>query len=326
MVLFCLNRGNKMSAYLNTQNPNSEIIRQIREMKLKEQQRNFFNKYHHSFSKLRFFSSKHLDFRGSEIIIGDASELNSLEKKNLKEALNLFKPWKKGPFNIFGNFIDAEWRSDWKWDRILPHCPDLTGKTIADIGCHNGYYMYRMAAHNPALVVGFEPVIQHQLCFELLQKYAQTPNLVMEPLGIEHIDLFPNFFDIIFCLGILYHHTDPIGLLRKMYTALKPGSHLIIDCQGIASEDSVALVPDGPYAGSRGMWFLPSLACLLTWLRRSGFHNSTCFYQAPLSTEEQRSTTWAPIKSLSDFLSPTDDTKTVEGYPRPWRFYVKAVR
>lgn len=326
MVLFRLNRGNKMKDYLSELDPNYEIIQEIRKRKLEERLGPKFEVYHNALAKLRFFPSKHLHFASSAITIGTPSELNAEEQKNLQEFLHLFKPWKKGPFNIFGNYIDAEWRSDWKWDRILAHCSKLEGKTIADIGCHNGYYMYRMAHYKPNLVVGFEPVVKHLLCFEFMQKYVQAPNLVMEPLGVEHIDLFPNFFDLMFCLGILYHHTDPVGLLRKMHSSLKPGGQIIIDCQGIETEDSVAFVPSGSYAGSKGMWFLPSLSCLLNWIKRSGFKNPVCFYRAPLSVEEQRRTTWAPIKSLADFLSPTDQTKTIEGHPRPWRFYVKAKR
>ena len=45
-------------------------------------------------------------------------------------------------------------------------------------------------------------------------------------------------------LSILYHHTDPVGLLKKMRQALAPGGKLIIDCQGIAGEESMCLVPE----------------------------------------------------------------------------------
>ena len=53
-------------------------------------------------------------------------------------------PWRKGPFSLYGVNIDTEWRSDWKWDRVLPHLSDLTGRTILDVGCGSGYHMWRM--------------------------------------------------------------------------------------------------------------------------------------------------------------------------------------
>ncbi|WP_430727037.1 DUF1698 domain-containing protein, partial [Serratia marcescens] len=28
--------------------------------------------------------------------------------------------------------MDAEWHSDWKWDRVLPHISPLAGRTILD--------------------------------------------------------------------------------------------------------------------------------------------------------------------------------------------------
>ncbi len=301
-----------------------EPLRALREKKLQEKAGVEYAVFRQAIERLRFFPTPHTDFSEAEVTIGKAGELPLLEQTRLFDSLQVFRPWKKGPFRIFGEPIDAEWQADWKWGRILPHCPDLAGKTIADIGCHNGYYMFRMAAHKPLMVVGFEPVIKHWLCFDLLQGFAQVPNLHFEPLGVETIDAFPSFFDVIFCLGILYHHTDPVGLLQKMRKALQPGGTIIIDCQGVQHDDSIALVPKNTYAGSSGMWFLPSLSCLLNWVRRSGFQDVVCFYQAQVSELEQRSTPWAPIKSLGDFLSPIDRQKTIEGYPRPWRFYVRA--
>ena len=38
------------------------------------------------------------------------------------------------------------------------------------------------------------------------------------------------------------------------------------------------------------------------------------------------STKFADIPSLAEALDKDDDTKTVEGYPAPWRYYVRCVR
>lgn len=276
--------------------------------------------------KLSVFKSSKLVFNEDEVSIGDSSEFNREEHKTFKECLELFIPWKKGPFDLFGNRVDSEWRSDWKWERIKKHCPNLEGKVIADIGCNNGYYMFRMLSENPKFVLGFEPFLKHVMLFNFLQSYVQRHELRMEPLGIEHCDFFEKTFDLIFCLGILYHHTDPVSLLRKMKESLKPGGHIIIDCQGIDDQRPISLCPPSSYAGAKGMWALPSESCLLNWIHRSGFRKMECFYKAPLSLEEQRSTEWAPIKSLKDFMSPSNPEQTVEGFPRPWRFYVKAQR
>ena len=55
----------------------------------------------------------------SEVRIGNGSELSVGETKKLENLLQKFHPWRKGPFHIHGLHIDTEWRSDWKWDRVL---------------------------------------------------------------------------------------------------------------------------------------------------------------------------------------------------------------
>jgi len=278
----------------------------------------------HLMESLPRFRSSHVLADQDCIEIGRASELSSDQQTRMKELLDALKPWKKGPFRLFDTLIDAEWQSHWKWQRIEPHLDSLRGQKVADIGCHNGYYMYRMATHQPHLVVGFEPFAKHKLTFDFFNSYAGLENTHLEMLGVEDIDLFPRFFDTIFCLGILYHFPDPVGILLKIKEALAPKGRVIIDCQGIPGEESVALIPPGRYAGAKGIWYLPTLACLQTWLLRSNFRKVNVIYHEELSTEEQRRTPWAPIRSLAEYIDPANPHLTTEGLPRPHRFYVIA--
>lgn len=273
---------------------------------------------------LNDIKASHIHLDKAVVELGVADDIPVSSQGTFEGFLQELMPWKKGPFNLCGTEIDAEWRSDVKWERLLPYVGSLQGKRIADIGCNNGYFMLRMAAEHPEFVIGFEPVVKHWYTFDFLNHLAQQPNLFFELLGVEHIDLFPNMFDVMFCLGILYHHTDPVSLLRKMRTALAKGGTLIIDCQGIPGEEPVALTPQNRYAGATGIWFLPTESCLRHWLSRAGFQKVEVFYNEVLSPEEQRSSAWAPIKSLADFLDPVDSTRTVEGYPAPRRFYLLA--
>jgi tRNA (mo5U34)-methyltransferase len=260
------------------------------------------------------------------VTIGAAGELTVEQQQRLELALRAFCPWKKGPYAIFGIEIDAEWRSDWKWARLVPHLRSLQGQKIADIGCHNGYFMFRMLAEQPDCIIGFEPYAKNFWNFQLMQNMVRRPELHFELLGVEQIDLYPKVFDTIFCLGILYHHTDPIGLLRKLHGALAPEGEIVIDCQGIAGDLPVALTPNRRYANATGIYFLPTQSCLENWLVRAGFKHIRSIFAEPLSTEEQRRTPWANIESLQEFLDPSDPSKTIEGYPAPWRFYAIAHR
>lgn len=280
--------------------------------------------YRSAVQAVQDFHSDWFDFSAAAVKVGLAEELSTEQQQRLRQTLQTFCPWKKGPFELFGTTIDAEWRSDWKWARILPHIQPLKNRTVADIGCHNGYFMFRMAQQQPARAIGFEPVAKHFWNFQLIQNWVQQDNLTFELLGVEHMHFYTDFFDTIFCLGILYHHTDPIDLLRKLRQALTPKGEIVIDCQGIPGDLPVALTPRKRYARARGIWFLPTQTCLENWLARAGFTHVRCFFAEPLSVAEQRRTAWADVDSLQEFLDPDDPSLTMEGYPAPWRYYAIA--
>ena len=264
----------------------------------------------------------------SVLQIGKECDLDSTSLAKLQECLNMMKPWKKGPLNMFGTHIETEWRSDWKWKRLVEHIDPLNGHVVCDLGCANGYFMYRMLdAFEPALVVGIDPNYKAWLEFQCFQTFCRSDKLVFELMDGDCMDQLVGMFDTVFCLGVLYHTPDPIGMLRKIHVSMKPGAQLVIDCQGIPGEDPVALFPKGRYTNAKGFWFLPTVTTLKNWLTRTNFGRIEIFYSEPLSTEEQRANSeWADMKSLNEGLDPNDPTKTTEGYPAPHRFYLKCYR
>ena len=74
-----------------------------------------------------------------------SSELISTEQQQqVHDGLKGLMPWRKGPFRFFDTHIDTEWRSDWKWERVLPHLSPLKNRVVLDVGCGSGYHMWRM--------------------------------------------------------------------------------------------------------------------------------------------------------------------------------------
>jgi tRNA (mo5U34)-methyltransferase len=270
--------------------------------------------------------AKSCDFTKDAVRIGDATEVSPEEQKMLKKNLLQLLPWRKGPFDVFGIHIDSEWQSYKKWNRVLPKLPPLQGKVIADIGCSNGYYMYRMLPYQPEVVFGFEPTIRFHLMFKMLNGFADQENLFHELLGVEHIAQFKECFDVIFLMGILYHHPEPMRILSDVKEALKPGGVLIVETQGIPGKEPVALFPEKRYAKVPGTYFVPTVSCLQHWLERSKYGSIDIFYQHPMNSGEQRKSEWMPFESYDDFIDPKDSTKTVEGYPAPIRIYLRAVK
>lgn len=72
------------------------------------------------------------------------SPLSEGEKQRIIHHLKQLMPWRKGPYHLFDIHVDCEWRSDFKWDRVLPHLAPLKDRTILDVGCGSGYHMWRM--------------------------------------------------------------------------------------------------------------------------------------------------------------------------------------
>ena len=97
------------------------------------------------------------DLQSDHVTIGTRDDVSDEQFLLLENAVRGLHPWRKGPFRLFGFEIDSEWRSNLKWDRIKPALGELRGRKILDVGCGNGYYMFRAAAHQPGLVLGLDP-------------------------------------------------------------------------------------------------------------------------------------------------------------------------
>ncbi|MFW2366248.1 MAG: tRNA 5-methoxyuridine(34)/uridine 5-oxyacetic acid(34) synthase CmoB [Desulforhopalus sp.] len=282
-----------------------------------------FLRYRTPYERLADIKAQHVDCSGDTIIIGGQDELSDHEQDNITLNLKAFMPWRKGPFSVFGTEIDAEWRSEKKWRRVIPELPDLEDKMVADIGCNNGYYMFRMSHFRPRLVLGFEPSVQHYYCFKSLNRMACCPELDINLLGVEHLHLFENCFDVVFLMGIIYHRPSPVDTLRDILLALKPGGTVIIESQAIPGEEPIALFPQETYAKVPGTYFVPTGNCLCNWMKKAGFIDTQLFSSHAMSTEEQRRTDWMVFESYNDFIDPTNPQLTIEGYPAPWRVFVK---
>ncbi len=281
-----------------------------------------FLRYRRPCTALSHYRAERLDCSGDTIVIGEEQEVGRQQRLEIENHLRAFMPWRKGPFSIFGTDIDAEWRSERKWRRLLPELPPLAGKTVADIGCNNGYYMFRMLPQSPAMVLGFEPSVQHYYCFQALRTMAGAANLHIDLLGVEHIGLFPESFDVIFCMGIIYHRASPIDALRNIHAALRAGGTLLLESQAIPGDQPYALFPEKTYAKVPGTYFVPTGSCLVNWMRRAGFSRVKLFCSHPMSAAEQRKTKWMTFESYSDFIDADDFERTVEGYPAPHRVFL----
>lgn len=242
----------------------------------------------------------------------------------LESLLKEFHPWRKGPYHIHGVHIDTEWRSDWKWNRVLPHLQPLDDRIILDVGCGNGYHCWRMAGAGAKLVVGIDPTPLFICQFFATRHFIQDPRVWVLPLGIEDVPSTPGAFDTVFSMGVLYHRKDPLEHIHELKNLLRPGGELVLETLVVDGSAGYALIPDGRYAKMRNVWAIPSVPTLEAWMSDCGLKDVRTVDVTTTFSDEQRATDWMTFESLSDFLDPANPTKTIEGHPAPKRAVVIA--
>lgn len=237
----------------------------------------------------------------------------------IRDAIEALIPWRKGPFDLFEHKIDAEWRSDLKWNRVVNHV-ELQDREVLDIGCGNGYYTYRMLQAGARHVVGLEPFVPYVLQAALLRFFSNTPNPIV-PLRFDALAV-QRQFSVVFSMGVLYHQRNPLQHLADIAKVSEPGGTLILESL-YADTD---LIPTDRYARMRNVYLVPSIGTLYSMLQEVGFEAIEILDTSVTDVREQRRTTLMPFDSLAEALSTENPSYTIEKHPRPQRIMMKAMR
>ena len=279
---------------------------------------NRFNQWLNSIKHLPTIKPYQIDLLNS-VTVESEQPISIGEQQRITQLLKNMMPWRKGPFHLYGINIDTEWRSDWKWERLIPHINNLEGQTVLDVGCNSGYHLWRMIGAGAKLAVGIDPMALYLCQFEAIRKLLgndQRAHLL--PLGIEELPKL-NAFDTVFSMGVLYHRRSPLDHLFQLKDQLVDGGQLVLETLVIDGELHQALMPGERYAQMRNVYFIPSVPTMINWLHKCGFSDVKMVDKSVTSLDEQRKTEWMTSDSLADFLDPNDSSKTIEGYPAPMR-------
>lgn len=255
--------------------------------------------------------------------IGTSQDCSDASQAQLRDALQVLIPWRKGPFSLFGIEIDTEWRSDWKWERLCAQISSLRDRTILDVGCGNGYHCFRMAGEGARLAIGIDAQLAYSMQFQAIKRYIPDAPVFVLPNTFENALAMladkPEAFDTVFSMGVLYHRRSPIDHLMQLQDCLRPGGELVLETLIVDGDQGYSLTPEDRYSRMPNVWFIPSCDTTVRWLERCGFVDCRIIDVSVTSIDEQRSTDWMRFQSLKDSLDPVDKTLTVEGLPAPKR-------
>jgi tRNA (mo5U34)-methyltransferase len=273
----------------------------------------------------RFTPAGHGDLPRWRDALAALRETPEGDPARIREQLLALAPWRKGPFEVAGVAIDAEWRSDLKWARLEGAIAPLAGRRVLDVGCGNGYYMLRMLDAGAEAVIGVDPMLLYCLQFLAVCHYRAPQPAFALPLTLDELPAGARAFDTVFSMGVLYHRRSPLDHLLALRGALKPGGQLVLETLFLPGDEALARTPEERYARMRNVWLLPTVPELLTWLTRSGFRDLQIVDRSRTTPQEQRRTEWMPFESLEDALGPADTGRTIEGWPAPRRVLVLAM-
>jgi len=235
---------------LKKQNPYNEHLNKLQlDMDLREIIRqhyvNFLNRepdpegLEYYFTEIKNHRIKISDL---EIIFKNSNEYKSTifqkeiifnSKFSKKEIKNFFK--KENTFYHTMNINGIETKNTrtssqyQAWiSQVIPK--DLTGKSVLDVGCSDGFYSFLCEQRNAnrILAIDYEsfemqkefPESEQKKNPNNLELYKKLINSHVEymNLGLHDIDLIKETFDFVLFFGIYYHIQDLVSSLKKIYS------------------------------------------------------------------------------------------------------------
>jgi len=273
--------------------------------------------------KERLSSTGHGDFDKWHDVVRSLPDAKG-DSSKIRELLFKLSPWRKGPFEVSGVKVDAEWRSDLKWARLKDALGPLAGRTVLDVGCGNGYYALQMRKAGARAVIGIDPSLLYVMQFLAVNGFECDPCVFVLPARLHELPLPARKFDTTFSMGVLYHQRAPIDHLRQLRQTLRPEGQLVLETIYLPGDDAFAATPEDRYARMGNVWLLPTIPELITWMTRCGYAEIEVIDQSMTTVAEQRSTEWMTFDSLREALDPNDSTRTIEGWPAPHRVVITA--
>lgn len=155
------------------------------------------------------------------------------------------------------------------------HLPDLTGKTVLDVGAYDGFFSFAAERLGASRVVAADSYVWQRPNGKDGFEYARRAlGSKVEDIEIEVLDISPETvgqFDVVLFLGVLYHMRHPLLSLEKMASVTKERLvvETLIDITFLRSP-AAAFYP-WKMLRDETNWWGPNRAALLSMIQSVGF-------------------------------------------------------
>jgi tRNA (mo5U34)-methyltransferase len=220
--------------------------------------------------------------------------MDQLNRETIERRVRELGPWfhnldlagvKTAPEHFLGDYPQVKWRA---FAGSLP--ADLHGKTVLDIGCNAGFYAIEMKRRGAARVLA----IDHDDSYLEQARFAADVNKVeieIAKVSVYDLGALGERFDIVLCLGVLYHLRHPLLALDLIYEHVARDL-LVFQTMQRGSDTVLAVEKDYPfeeqavfertgfpllyfiehsYSHDPTNWWIPNQACSEALLRSAGF-------------------------------------------------------
>lgn len=163
---------------------------------------------------------------------------------------------------------------------------DLTGKTVLDLGAWDGYFSFEAERRGAKRVLAIDTIAwQNDLLwnpevkshqkhtkkagFDFAHKFFNS-KVESKIMDIEKLEVEP--FDVVLCLGILYHLKDPYKMIRDVAKITR--ERLILETQLDANYlalPAMVFYPNDECNKDPDTWWAPNVFCVEEMLKTAGF-------------------------------------------------------
>ena len=168
--------------------------------------------------------------------------------------------------------------------------PELHGKDVLDVGAWDGFFSFEAERRGAARVLATDSFSWNgggwgsQEGFLLAREALDSK---VEDREIDIMDLSPEAigtFDVVLCLGVLYHMRDPVGALERVASVTR--GQLILETEVgmlLNRRPASSFFPTVELRGDPTNWWAPNPQAVLGMLKAAGFSRAEVAWKRGLA-------------------------------------------